>query len=577
MSPTWDDEYMTFIPVLPEAPDLSLYVGVDKGHRRGIRYRYNSIERNMRNALKIISNIIEALDLPRSIKRTAAVIYRTALEKKLAKGRSINAMVGASIYAACRIHRIPRTLDEIAKAAGVSRKELGRCYRLLLRNIEGLNVPPAMPEDYIVRFAALLDMSTEAVAVAKDIIRRAKELGITTGKDPTGLAAAALYIAGLITGEKRTQRAIAEVATVTEVTVRNRYKELVKKLGIDLNTRFFIIMRLALSVSLSIALIPTILAALKAFEIYGSLDYVLRISSLAAVEFIVLAHRAYDMLNTQEADLIFFIYQRTYERSIRFVPVISFLTITVVALYALAPIVVFILLLPITRYSSRITYTTNVPFFGDLRKAILESIKGLVAIVILVLAVPLFSIYGPNISLYALRERFYPIYVKTLELAKSSPKVLHDAFITYSPIATLIAALIAIGARASAKVGFSLGAAIGLFLSIIAFLLLKFYYNTLIITAFVFVTAIYERNSMNVSKSLIVPNVGSLSRIVPLGFTIVMTFIGGTLEKYLGRTIIPPTFISLLTFLSLALGLILIRLLLRLPTLSGMKLGVIRL
>ncbi|MFX0210697.1 MAG: transcription initiation factor IIB, partial [Candidatus Hodarchaeota archaeon] len=174
------------------------------------------------------------LGIPRSVKETAAIIYRKAIEKRLVRGRSIEGMVAATVYAAARVRRVPRTLDEIATESRVSKKELGRCYRLLIREL-GFNIPLASPVDYLVRFGTELRLSGTCQRRAAGILQNAKLEGLTAGKDPTGLAAAAIYISGICHGERRTQREIAEIAHVTEVTVRNRYKELVKKLGIEIS------------------------------------------------------------------------------------------------------------------------------------------------------------------------------------------------------------------------------------------------------------------------------------------------------------------------------------------------------
>lgn len=123
-------------------------------------------------------------------------------------------------------------MDEIARHSRISKKELGRCYRLIIRELN-IKIPLANPRDYIVRFAAELRLSGKTSQKAVELLERAKEHNLTAGKDPTGLAAAAIYIAGITEGERRTQREIAETATVTEVTVRNRYKELVRKLNIE--------------------------------------------------------------------------------------------------------------------------------------------------------------------------------------------------------------------------------------------------------------------------------------------------------------------------------------------------------
>lgn len=194
---------------------------------------HSSTDRNLAHAMSELDRISSQLSLPRNVKETAAIIYRKAIESKLVRGRSIEAMVAATVYAAARVRRVPRTLDEIANESRISKKELGRCYRLLIRKLT-LNIPLASPIDYLVRFGTELGLSGITQRTAAEVIRSAKENGLTAGKDPTGLAAAAIYISGILKSERRTQRSIAEIAHVTEVTVRNRYKELVRELNIEI-------------------------------------------------------------------------------------------------------------------------------------------------------------------------------------------------------------------------------------------------------------------------------------------------------------------------------------------------------
>jgi len=194
---------------------------------------HSSIDRNLAQAMSELDRISSQLGLPKSIKEEAAVIYRKAVEKGLVRGRSIEAVMAASIYAACRTQKIPRTIDEIAKFTRSGRKDVARCYRLLLREVD-IKVPLADAEAFIPRIASDLHLSGMVQRRAAEIVRAAKAYGITAGKDPAGLAAAAIYIASLLENEKRTQKEIAHAARVTEVTVRNRYKELVRKLKIEL-------------------------------------------------------------------------------------------------------------------------------------------------------------------------------------------------------------------------------------------------------------------------------------------------------------------------------------------------------
>jgi transcription initiation factor TFIIB len=192
---------------------------------------HSSIERNLASAMSELDRLSSQLGVSRTVKDTAAVLYRHALERRLIRGRSIDAMIAAAMYAACRFRAAPCTLDEIAHHSRIKRKELGRCYRLLLRRLD-VRMPVSQPTNFIPRFAQALNLSNRVQRRATTILEDARAKGITAGKDPTGLAASALYISAIMEGERRTQREIAEVAHVTEVTVRNRYKELVRELDL---------------------------------------------------------------------------------------------------------------------------------------------------------------------------------------------------------------------------------------------------------------------------------------------------------------------------------------------------------
>ncbi|MHA1902817.1 MAG: transcription initiation factor IIB [Candidatus Thorarchaeota archaeon] len=194
---------------------------------------HSSQHRNLSIAMSEMDRLTSQLGVPHETKETAALIYRKALSKRLVRGRSIEGMVAASIYLSCRIHKIPRQLDEIVTEARVNRKELGQCVRLILRNVN-IKVPIPSANDLMPRISADLCLDGKTVQTAMNIINKARVRGITAGKDPGGLAAAALYIAGIIEDDRRTQREIAEASNVTEVTVRNRYKDLAKSLEITI-------------------------------------------------------------------------------------------------------------------------------------------------------------------------------------------------------------------------------------------------------------------------------------------------------------------------------------------------------
>ncbi len=196
----------------------------------------SSIERNLAQASIELERLGSQLGLPQYVMDKALEIYKKALETGLVRGRSIESVMAAAVYAACREKKIPRTLDEIARYTRAGRKDVARCYRLLVRETK-VKVPLPSPIDFAPRIGEILKLNAQTIKKAIEILKQAQEMGLTAGKDPAGLAAAAIYIAALLSGEVRTQKEVARAAQVTEVTVRNRYKELVKKLKIKLPIR----------------------------------------------------------------------------------------------------------------------------------------------------------------------------------------------------------------------------------------------------------------------------------------------------------------------------------------------------
>jgi len=192
----------------------------------------NATERNLATALSALDRMASGLSLPRTVRETAAMIYRKAALKNLIRGRSVEGVTAAALYAACQQCHVPRTLDEISNIANMSKKEVGRNYRYIAREL-GLKLMPTSPQDYISRFCGMLNLSRDVQSKTFEILKEAVDKELTSGRGPNGVAAAALYIASILCGERRTQRNVAEVACVTEVTIRNRYKELAGKLDIN--------------------------------------------------------------------------------------------------------------------------------------------------------------------------------------------------------------------------------------------------------------------------------------------------------------------------------------------------------
>jgi len=220
------DAYGKYIPTRNRAQLYRL-----RKWQRRIRIS-DATEKNLAFALSNLDRLSSGMGLPRTVRETAAMIYRKAALKNLIRGRSMEGVAAAALYAACRQCNVPRTLDEISSIARMSRKDVGRNYRYIARKLE-LKLMPTTPRDYISRFISELKLSSDVQAKTLDIIREATNKELTSGRGPTGIAAASIYIASVLCGERRTQREVADVAGVTEVTIRNRYKELSDKLDID--------------------------------------------------------------------------------------------------------------------------------------------------------------------------------------------------------------------------------------------------------------------------------------------------------------------------------------------------------
>jgi len=190
-------------------------------------------ERNFQQAFSQLAKVKDRMGLPDSVMEKAAYVYRKAQEKGLIRGRTIGSVLAASIYIASRQMGVLRTLDDISADSGIKPKEVGRSYRLLVSSLD-LQVPMIDANKYVAKVANSTNLSERTKRRALEIMAIAQSKGVSVGKDPMGLAASALYLATRFTKEYKTQADIAKAAGVTEVTVRNRSKELRARLGIKL-------------------------------------------------------------------------------------------------------------------------------------------------------------------------------------------------------------------------------------------------------------------------------------------------------------------------------------------------------
>jgi transcription initiation factor TFIIB len=186
---------------------------------------HTSAYRNLMLAFSELAIFKDKLGLSDAIVEKTAYIYRKAQERMLVRGRTISGILAAALYIACRELGTPRTLKDISATSNVKRKEIARNYRMMLSEFD-FKVPNADPIKCIVKVANNANLTQNTKHHAMSIMKEVIEKEISAGKDPMGLAATVLYISCLKTGEDKTQSQMAHAAGVTEVTIRNRFKEL---------------------------------------------------------------------------------------------------------------------------------------------------------------------------------------------------------------------------------------------------------------------------------------------------------------------------------------------------------------
>ncbi|MCD6458635.1 MAG: transcription initiation factor IIB [Thermoprotei archaeon] len=217
---------MGLIPYAKGLHKASKYRRIRKIHQRYVVEE----NRNFNKAKTEISRICGNLGIL-AVKNDAIYIYKKAAEKKLVRGRLVEGMAAACVYAACKLKKIGITLNSIEKVSKVNRRVITRNYKILIKNkvvkLESLDA-----RHYVTRIVAELKLPISTAKIALKIIDKAREKRIGIGARPEGLAAASIYVASKITNNPRTQREIAQSSNITEVTLRNRYREILKKLNI---------------------------------------------------------------------------------------------------------------------------------------------------------------------------------------------------------------------------------------------------------------------------------------------------------------------------------------------------------
>lgn len=187
------------------------------------RRQMSSSDRVLLTAFREIGQMADRLNLPKMIADRADALFKQVHVSKTLKGRSNDAIGSACLYIACRQEGVPRTFKEICAVSKVSKKEIGRVFKLILKNLE-TSVELITTGDFMSRFCSSLSLSSTIQKAATHIARRAVELDLVPGRSPISVAAAAIFMASQASEDKKSQKEIGDIAGVAEVTIKHSYK-----------------------------------------------------------------------------------------------------------------------------------------------------------------------------------------------------------------------------------------------------------------------------------------------------------------------------------------------------------------
>ena len=195
------------------------------------RWTSSALEQNLNNGLNHLKIIAGYLNIPDRIEKEAARLYRESAEKGITRARSTEKLIAACVYVAAKMQDMPKTLNEVAEATKLDKHVIAKTYKLLLRKL-GMKLLPSSPVDFVGRFASELGLSPDIQTKTVQMLEKIQKRGLNSGKNPTSLAAVSLYVTALLNKTKVTQTKIAKVSGITETTLRNRCKEILKELNI---------------------------------------------------------------------------------------------------------------------------------------------------------------------------------------------------------------------------------------------------------------------------------------------------------------------------------------------------------
>ncbi|MEO2201116.1 MAG: TFIIB-type zinc ribbon-containing protein [Nitrosopumilus sp.] len=200
-------------------------------------------ERRLANVLAKMGETCNSLNLSKNVLETASMIYRDLDGHVDVKGKSVVSITAATIYIACKQCEVVRSLEEIcrgicpAKDVKSKTKLAAKYYRTMVMEVGQLSAPVVTMDKYISKIANMTQTEVRVERLALEIAEKTKDSNISDGKAPNGIAAAYLYVSSVLLGQNVLQRDVSSIAGVTEVTIRNRCKEILTSYKLKITLR----------------------------------------------------------------------------------------------------------------------------------------------------------------------------------------------------------------------------------------------------------------------------------------------------------------------------------------------------
>ncbi|KAM0688444.1 transcription initiation factor IIB [Conglomerata obtusa] len=183
-------------------------------------------ERALLNGFSLIQTYCDRANIPQTISDQSKVFFKNVVEKKISKGKNVESVVAACIHLACKSMKCPRTFKEISIICNVPKEEIGKSYKVIEKHFDKMKIIGT--DEIVARFCSNLSLGIEVQKMAVKVSKKAMECGCGAGKSPVSVAAAIIYMMTyLYSRDKKVQKDIHCVTKVSEVTIKNTYKELI--------------------------------------------------------------------------------------------------------------------------------------------------------------------------------------------------------------------------------------------------------------------------------------------------------------------------------------------------------------